>query len=276
MTILVFLLLVMAGMASGILAGLFGVGGGILFAPLLLFLFQSAGVPEPVLWTVGTSLFCNFMAALSSVIRHYQMGNVYVREAVTMAVFGIAGTVAGRFIATSPYYSEREFTLFFVAILLYSTFQFLRKKKQTEVPVSDGSVKTQVMRIYQGPAIGFLSGILAALAGVGGGILMVPAMIILLGFEYRKAVSISSAAIILITLSAWLQFSLLDPASSGLTGYHIGYLDFGAALPIVGGSFFAARYGVSLILSVRLRTLEIFFGLLLALVALRLIVGLAG
>ncbi len=265
------LILLVAGVLGGLIAGLFGLGGGILFAPVLLFLFQSSGVPEPVLWTVGTSLLCNFVAASSSCLKHFQMGNIFIREGLTTGLFGVAGTFIGRFIATSPYYSEREFIIFFTLILGYSVFHFLgnRKPRSLETPV-----ETAPMRWHHFTLIGLASGMLATLAGVGGGLIMVPALTIILSFGFRKVVSISSLAIVMITFSGWMQLAILSPESAGYSGWHIGFIDFGAALPLIAGSFYAARRGVRLLTVIPLRKLEIIFSVILIFVAARLLYGL--
>ncbi|MGM0738422.1 MAG: sulfite exporter TauE/SafE family protein [Bacteroidota bacterium] len=269
--VVVFIILLVVGLLAGLIAGLFGLGGGILFAPVLLFLFQSGGVPEPVLWTVGTSLICNFFAALSSSFKHFQMGNLYVREGVTTGLFGVIGTFIGRFIATSPYYSEREFTIFFILILSYSLFHFLRNRKPRRFTTGDNVAP---MRWYQSVSIGLASGALATLAGVGGGLILVPVMTIILSFGFLKVVSISSLAIVMITLSGWIQLALLNPSVSGYSGLHIGYVDIGVAFPLIAGSFFGARKGVRLLSVIRLRTLELALSVLLLFVVARLLYGL--
>jgi uncharacterized protein len=269
--ITVFIILLIAGVLGGLIAGLFGLGGGILFAPVLLFLFQSAGVPDPVLWTVGTSLLCNFVAAASSSLKHFQLGNSFVREGLLTGLFGVAGTVIGRFIATSDWYSEREFILFFTLILSYSVFHFLSNSKPRSMETTGES---PAMRWYQFVLLGLSSGMLATLAGVGGGLIMVPAMTILFSFGFRKTVSISSLAIVIITFSGWIQLALLQPAAAGYTGLHVGFVDVGLAIPLILGSFYAARRGVRLLGVIRLRTLEIAFSVLLVFVAGRLLYGL--
>ncbi len=268
--ITVFIILLIVGVLGGLIAGLFGLGGGILFAPVLLFLFQSAGVQDPVLWTVGTSLLCNFVAAASSSLKHFQMGNSFIREGLLTGLFGIAGTVIGRFIATSAWYSEREFVIFFMFILVYSIYHFLRNRKPRNMETEGAGAP---MQWYQFVLLGLSSGMLAALAGVGGGLIMVPAMTIFLSFGFRKTVSISSLAIVMITLSGWMQLALLQPAAAGYTGLHIGFVDLGLSIPLILGSFYAARRGVWLLTVIRLRTLEIAFSVLLILVAGRMLYG---
>ncbi|MBP3193415.1 sulfite exporter TauE/SafE family protein [Natronogracilivirgula saccharolytica] len=269
--VITILLLLLAGILAGLIAGLLGLGGGILFAPVLLFLFQKSGIPDPVVWTIATSLFCNFVTSLSSSVKHMQMGNVYPKEGLMVGAFGVAGTYAGRIIATSTYYSEREFIIFFSIILFYSVYHFLKKKKDSPL---DAGREVLPMRWYHGVSIGFSAGMLAALAGVGGGLILVPAMSIFLAFGFKKVVSISSMAIVIITLAGWIQLGMIAPGSAGFSGLHWGYVDFGAALPLLAGGVVGARYGVWLLDVFRLRTIEIFFGILVLFVALRLLYGL--
>lgn len=267
---ILFVILLIVGAVAGLIAGLFGLGGGILFAPVLLFLFQSAGVPDPVLWTVGTSLLCNFAAAASSTLKHVQMGNSFLREGLLTGLFGVGGTFIGRFVATSDGYSEREFVLFFSLILVSSVCHFLRNSRPRHRNAPDTSTP---MRWYQFVLLGLSSGMLATLAGVGGGLIMVPAMTIILAFGFRKTVSISSLAIVIITFSGWLQLALLQPDSTGYSGFHFGFVDVGLAIPLILGSFYAARRGVRLLSVIPLRSLEIAFSVLLIFVAGRLLYG---
>ena len=273
--IITVLIIVVAGILGGIIAGLFGLGGGILFAPVLLFLFQAAGIPDPVLWAVGTSLFCSFAASVSSTLKQYQMGNIYVSEGVVTGLFGIAGTVAGRIIAVSPYYSEREFIIFVSLILMYAVGHFLKKKKPAPAPEQEQvfGIKRE-MRWYHALVLGVSAGLLATLAGVGGGLILVPGMIVLFSFEFRKAVSISSMSITLITLAGWIQYALIPADTPGLSGFQMGHVDLGMAIPLIGLSFFSARFGVRLLHHVRLRSLEYAFSIILLVVAGRLLSGL--
>lgn len=271
--IITVLIIVVAGILGGIIAGLFGLGGGILFAPVLLFLFQAAGIPDPVLWAIGTSLFCSFATSVSSTYKQYQMANMYISEGVVTGLFGIAGTVAGRIIAVSPYYSETEFIIFVSLILLYAVGHFLKKKKPSPAPEL-AYTKKKEMKWYHALLLGASAGLLATLAGVGGGLILVPGMIVLFSFEFRKAVSISSMSITVITLAGWIQYALISPGVSGLSGLQMGYIDLGMAIPLIGLSIFSARFGVRLLHHVRMRSLEYAFSIILLVVAGRLLSGL--
>lgn len=263
------LLLVVAGFAAGVMAGLMGLGGGILFTPVLLLLFQASGLEQPVLWTVGTSLLANFTTALSSVFKHLQLGNHYLREGSLLGIFGISGTVVGRWIITSSWYNETEFSLFFSAILLYAAWHFFygdRKESEENQSVSG-------LTVLQAALIGIAAGGMASLAGVGGGMIIVPALSVMLGWPLLRIVSVSSTAIVWITFSGWMQFMFMASPQTGISGVTMGFVDLGVAAPLVVSSYFGARYGVRLFQVLSLRVLRWSFGTLVLLVALRLLYG---
>ena len=86
-----FFILLLLGIAAGVLAGLFGIGGGILFTPILFLLFNDAGVSDPVLWTIGSSLFCTFIASTGSSLRQYRQDNFFLKEGTAVGLLGAAG-----------------------------------------------------------------------------------------------------------------------------------------------------------------------------------------
>ena len=76
MTILILLLL---GLFAGVMSGLLGIGGGTIFTPVLFYFFNDAGVENPELWTIGTSLFCTFSATSGGTIRQIQQKSAFLK-----------------------------------------------------------------------------------------------------------------------------------------------------------------------------------------------------
>ena len=108
-----FELLVFIGLIAGLVAGLMGVGGGIIFTPVLYFLFEEAGVEQPVLWTIGSGLFCTFIAALGGTVRQYIQKNFFLKEGILLGVLGMTGVYLGKLVITSSYYNREQFAIFF-------------------------------------------------------------------------------------------------------------------------------------------------------------------
>lgn len=264
------LLLVMLGVAAGIVAGFFGVGGGILFSPILFFLFTAVDLPSPVSWTVGTALFCTFVASISSSIQQRQNRNIYWKEGIIIGILGAVGIYAGKRIVLSSFYTETVFVSFFVVLLLFVAYMFYnRSKNQSEVHESKEELGT-LKRVNTG----FFGGLVAAMAGVGGGVVMVPAMNLLYKLPIAKAVSISSLAIVIISLSGWVQYALFVEPVQGMTSFTLGFVDFGTSLPLVGGAFAGGIIGVKINEKVKGENVQKGFSFLVIAIAIALIIKL--
>ena len=237
---MLFLLLLVLGIITGILAGLFGIGGGTLFTPILFIVFSSLGVENVVPWTIGTSLFCTFTAALSSTIQQFTEKNSYLIEGAKVGIFGAVGVYAGKLVVTSDFYTEMVFVTVFAILLLFVSIMFLRRGK------SNKTIATSLKNVGIKPSslTGGGGGFIAALAGVGGGAVIVPVLNLGYKLPILKAVSISSLAVLLISLSGWLQFAFLSGTVSGITNYTIGFVDFGTGLPLILGAFAGGLIGV--------------------------------
>ncbi len=268
------LILLLVGLFAGVIAGLFGVGGGILFTPALFIVFSDAGVARPVLWTIASSLFCTFVSALSSSVRQRQQDNFYWSQGIRVGIFGALGTFVGKQVSTSAYYSEQEFVVFFSLLLMFAAYTFARRGRQSnEQAISTAYSKIKFRR---GSLIGGAGGFLASLAGIGGGTAMVPLMNLYYKLPIKQAVSISSLAIVTISLAGWVQLGAMDPSGAGLTAYNFGYVDFGAALPLVVGGLIGGFGGAWLNLKLNRRLLQWGFAILALAVAVKLLTDVYG
>lgn len=262
-----FIVLLLLGIVAGIVAGLFGLGGGILFTPILFLVFTNHGIEDPVVLTIGTSLFCTFVAAGGSSLRQFGQQNFYLKDGLKVGLFGAVGVMVGKWVITSPYYSETEFVLFFSALLMYVAWMFWRRGRR-----GDSMVETThaPMSWLQSLAAGGGAGFVAALAGIGGGGVMVPVMNLLQKRDFQKAVSISSLAIVIISLSGWIQLALLESGPT-LTEYYIGQVDFGAALPMAIGGLAGGFLGAMWNVRIRRSYLQVAFSILAVGMAVRLL-----
>ncbi len=259
-----FILLFILGVVAGIIAGFFGVGGGLLFSPILFFLFTSMGVASPVSWTVASALFCTFIAATSSSIQQNKHRNAYWKEGITIGLFGSLGVYLGKMLVTSSYYTEDVFVSLFILLLIFVSILFYRRSK-SNVTLQVKAGKTGFLKQF---GAGGFGGFVAALAGVGGGVVLVPVMNLGYRMSIGKAVSISSLAIVLISLSGWLQYAFLSSAPEGITPYTIGFVDFGTSLPLVIGAFAGGFIGVKLNKKVSSSRVQLGFSILVIIIAL--------
>jgi uncharacterized protein len=108
------------GLAGGVVGGLLGVGGGILFVPALAIFLD-----EPQVRAEATSLLAIVPVALAGTWRQYQFGNVRLRDGVVIGVLSVAGVGLGVVVANAV--SQRVLELSFAALLLFVAFQLVRR-----------------------------------------------------------------------------------------------------------------------------------------------------
>ncbi len=263
-----FELLLLIGLFAGIVAGLMGVGGGIIFTPVLYFLFDEGGIEQPVLWTIASGLFCTFIAALGGSIRQYIQKNFFFREGFLLGFLGAVGIYLGKLVITSSYYNREQFVIFFSFILLYAAFMLFRR----------GSDKTdeykrdyKTMGFKAAFTTGGIGGFVAALAGVGGGGIMVPILNLFFKQPFKKTVSVSQLGMVIMVFTGWFQLALLTPDGAGLTESTMGFVDFGAALPLSIGGLVGGFGGAFLNQKIRRDYLQWGFAFLAVVMATRLI-----
>lgn len=175
--------IVVVGVLAGLLAGLFGVGGGILIVPGLV---MAAHMPQRL--AHGTSLAAVLPIAAASVITYAVHDNVDWSVSLWLAIGAVAGAVIGtRLLHVLPH---RTLGFLFAAILVASAIRLFISTD------ADGRGDLTVAGVIGLVAIGLATGILAGLLGVGGGIIMVPAMIMLFSITPAIAKGTSAAVII--------------------------------------------------------------------------------
>ena len=262
------LLLLGLGLLAGVVAGLFGLGGGVLFTPILFVIFSNAGIADPVVLTIGSSLFCTFIAAAGSSLRQFQQQNFYWSEGLKVGLLGAAGVFLGKQVITSGYYSQQAFVIFFSLLLMYVAYMFYRRGSQQSKAIQQDA---RSVTDKQAAVTGGLGGFVAALAGIGGGGVMVPLLNLWYKKAFARAVSISSLAIVLISLSGWGQLAFFNGSTQTLTPYHIGYVDFGAALPLAVGGLLGGFVGALFNLKIKRRYLQYAFSVLAVAMAIKLL-----
>jgi uncharacterized membrane protein YfcA len=177
------ILIVLVGICAGFLSGLFGVGGGILVVPGLVLV---AKMDQRL--AHGTSLAAVLPISAASMVTYWAHDNIDWPVALFLAIGAVAGAVLGtRLLAVLPY---RTLGIAFSVVLILSAIRLF-------IPTDgDGRADLTVLTAIGLVIIGLATGILAGLLGVGGGIIMVPAMIVLFGILPVIAKGTSLAVII--------------------------------------------------------------------------------
>lgn len=272
-----FLILGMGG-AIGLLSGMFGVGGGFLMTPLLIFI----GIPPAV--SVATVSNQITAASVSGVLAHWRRGNVDFKMGMVLLVGGIAGSVAGAWIFTilkSIGQVDLMISLSYVIFLGTIGILMLFESINALINTRRGTVKRKKLhqhywihglpfkmrfrksKLYISAlmplGIGALVGILSAIMGVGGGFVMVPAMIYLLGMPTSVVIGTSLFQIIFVTANVTLLHAMSTQT-----------VDIMLALLLMSSSVVGAQIGTRLGTKLRGEQLRGLLALLVIIVCLKL------
>lgn len=233
-TILIYLAV---GAFAGFIAGLFGVGGGLIIVPVLVYLFSQQGMHSDVLvhMAVGTSLATIVFTSISSVHAHHRHGAVLWPVFWRLSTGIVVGALLGAAIADwmSSLMLRRFFAVFewLVAAQLLSGFK----------PKASRSLPGNASLFGVGNIIGAISSIV----GIGGGTMTVP-YLVWNNIDMRKAVATSSACGLPIAIAGATGFIITGLRQSGLPETSLGYLYLPAFAGIVAASILFAPLGARL------------------------------
>ncbi|MEX0900696.1 MAG: sulfite exporter TauE/SafE family protein [Gammaproteobacteria bacterium] len=239
-----------AGAAAGVLAGLLGIGGGFVFVPALLFLFRAGGVPPEVAMhlAVGTSLAAIVPTSVSSIAAHSRARNVDWLAFRRLLPGLVAGAALGAALASnvSGVWLTRAFGAFLVLVAVQLAFD-ARPSAHRELPPPAATA-----------VAGGVIGTLSALLGIGGGTLTAP-YLVWCNRTMLRAVGTAAAAGLPIALVGASGFALL------------GFVDWPVAAGLGATAMLTAPLGARLAFAVSQRALRWAFAVLLAVVAIELL-----
>ena len=262
LSLLIFGLLA-TGAIAGILAGLLGVGGGIVVVPVLFYLFEFLGIPSDVAMhlAVATSLATIIPTSISSSRAHMKKGALDIDLLKSWTPFIFIGAALGGYV--SKYINGAQLTAIFGGIALIVSLNMANPKK---VVLSEELPKSKALRSAIGSAIGLLS----SLMGIGGGTLSVP-ILTLFSFPVHRAVGTASAFGIVIAVPAVLGFIASGWTVDGRPPYSLGYVSLPAAVLIFSATIFTVPIGAQIAHAINPRALKLAFAAFLFLTALRML-----
>ncbi|MGH1485868.1 MAG: sulfite exporter TauE/SafE family protein [Cellvibrionaceae bacterium] len=256
--------LVVAGMLAGTLAGLLGVGGGIINVPVLYFLFQHFGVEagNAMVIATGTSLATIIPTSLSSIRSHHQRGNIDWQLIKRWLVFMVAGVFLGSWLVTQ--FDGRYFTILFAFIALFMAFNLYFRSE------SAAFFDNLPPMPYQG-LLGSIIGFFSVMVGIGGGTLGV-SILTACNYAMHRAVGTSAAFGLLISLPGAIVLLLFATTPIDSPAGTWGYINFLALLVLIPLSVAFAPVGVWLGSKLDGNKLKKVFSILLAVTALRMLI----
>jgi uncharacterized protein len=277
------LVIILLGAAVGMLSGMFGVGGGFLTTPLLIFY----GIPPMVAAASASTQVTG--ASVSGVFAHMKRGGVDFRMGAVLVAGGLVGTIfgAGLFAVLEAWGQiDTIINILYVVMLGGIGGLMMRESLQAVLATRDGRPVPAVKRrhhplvanlpwrwrfyksgLYISPLapliLGFITGILTMLLGVGGGFIMVPAMLYILGMSANVVVGTSLFQILFVTMGSTMVHSLTTKA-----------VDIVLAVFLLIGSVTGAQIGARLAQRMKPEYLRLFLAGIVLLVAIRMAMGL--
>ncbi|MBN1194259.1 MAG: sulfite exporter TauE/SafE family protein [Methanomicrobiaceae archaeon] len=237
MTLIIICILLVTGTAVGFMSGLLGVGGSGLMVPVQYRVLHSLLQLDPTVAmrvAFATSLAVVFPTAVSGAAAHYRRHAVAWDAVVVLGVAGCAGGLAGGWIGT---HAESSLLGPMLALLLLAAS--LRMAFPLPAARPERRIRSPWVFVVTGAGIGVLSGML----GIGGGILLVPALILICGFPPHRAVGTSTGFMVLASLGGLAVYLLASPPVSALPFPAVGYVDLVQWLALVGTTIPMAQVG---------------------------------
>lgn len=264
------LVLFIVGGIGGILAGMLGVGGGIVFVLIMSHYLSAIGVPSHQLVPaiVANSMFAMFFAGLSGTIKQWKQNYFFPKEILFTSIpSSIASIFFSYLIGLGNWYTKEKFTIVFILLLAFLGYKIFRGKEE------EHGIQTENLSVYKFMLIGFLAGIIASFSGIGGGILMVPFFSHFMGISIKKATAISLGAIMMMAFFTSL-FNLFFIHAQGLNiPYSYGNIAFAVAIPTALGSMVGSPMGVNLAHRMSPRSTRLIFVLFVIIVIVKMILG---
>lgn len=258
------LLIAGGGIVAGIAAGLFGIGGGIVLVPTLLYAFKLAGIPQTLTMhmALATSLAVIIPAGITAGWTQWKRGMVDAALFRTLAPGAFLGAILGAIAAHHIPGARLE--------LLFSLFLFYVGLKML-FPRAAGSGGGQRKPFSYGFPLGVLIGGVSAIMGIGGGSLTVP-VLTALGVSIHAAIATSSALGAVLSVPATASYILLGWGEAGLPPYSAGYVFLPALLTLTPLAVLLAPYGVALSHRLPAQHLRRGFGAFLLIVAVKMVI----
>ena len=254
------LLCLLVGAVAGFFAGLFGIGGGLMIVPVLVYLLPMVGVPESLLMStaLGTSFATIVITGFSSAQRHHKLGNVVwsavkiLAPSIMVSVF-ICGFFIGKL--------DRDISskLFACLVVYLAVKMVLSIKPKTNKAVKPLTTQSSIIG-------GILIGTASSAAGIGGGGFIVP-FLNSRGIDMKKAIGSSAFCGMLLGTSGMFSFMLSGWGNAVMPEYSLGYIYFPAVLCITATSFFTSKLGATATSKLPVPTLKKGFALLLITIA---------
>lgn len=257
--------LLLLGSVGGLLAGLLGIGGGVVYVLIFSHYLSKYGLSESAIVQaiIANSMFAILFAGVSGTYKQWRNKNFHPSQMLTT---GIAASLASIFfgyvISMGTWYTKDRFTWIFICLLIFIAIRLFTQRNKVTLETDSNANKLQLF------LTGLSSGTISAFSGIGGGVIIVPILTDLIKMPIKKATSISLGVIsimaILTSLYNFIFHKIVLQDNS-----QVIYLSL--ALPVALGSLLAAPIGVQIASKISAKQIRIIFIVFLLLVITKMI-----
>ena len=251
--------MVLTAVPVGFVAGLFGIGGGLITVPFLYYIFSSLGIDEQYLMhlAVGTSFAIIIPTSTVSVLTHHKFKAVDFDIVKSYGVFVILGVIVGTVFAASL--KTKSLVLFFsIVIFFLGIYLLLLKEKEMNVIIK--------IKLHFKIILGFIVGFISAPMGIGGAVMNVP-ILKFFGYTINKAIGSSAAIGFLIASIGAIGFLITGSLLKTNLPLSIGFLNIPAFLIFIPITTFMARIGARTVHKIDKNKISKYFGVFLLVIA---------
>ena len=245
----------------GFVAGLFGIGGGLITVPFLYYIFSSLGIDQQYLMhlAVGTSFAIIIPTSTVSVLTHHKFKAVDFNIVKSYGIYVILGVIIGTIFAASL--KTKSLVLFFSIIIFFLSIYLLAiKENEEEVLVK--------IKLHLKIILGFIVGFISAPMGIGGAIMNVP-ILKFFGYSINKAIGSAAAIGFLIALFGAFGFLISGSYLNSNLPLSIGFLNIPAFLIFIPITTFMARIGARTVHRIDKKKISKLLGLFLMIIAIK-------
>ena len=245
----------------GFVAGLFGIGGGLITVPFLYYIFNSLGINQDYIMhlAVGTSFAIIIPTSTVSVLTHHKFKAVDFDIVKSYGIFVVLGVILGTVFAASL--KTKSLVLFFtIIIFLLSVYLLLLKEKEKDVLIK--------IKLHLKIILGFLVGFISAPMGIGGAVMNVP-ILKFFGYSINKAIGSAAAIGFLIALFGAIGFLISGSYLKTNLPLSIGFLNVPAFLIFIPITTFMARIGARTVHKIDKNKISKFFGISLLVISIK-------
>ena len=245
----------------GFVAGLFGIGGGLITVPFLYYIFGQVGIDQQYIMhlAVGTSFAIIIPTSTVSVLTHHKFKAVDFDIVKSYGIFVVFGVIIGTIFAASL--KTKSLVLFFsIVILFLGIYLLLLKEKEKNIIIK--------IKLHLKIILGFIVGFISAPMGIGGAVMNVP-ILKFFGYSINKAIGSAAAIGFLIALFGATGFLISGSYLKTNLPLSIGFLNIPAFLIFIPITTFMARIGARTVHKIDKNKISKFFGIFLLLIAVK-------